>query len=126
MKYVNTTTLQYYLRISTQISGIDSKCYGETNERKMKTLSSWEKLWGEAGFEMFDKVGSEDGVELPSMNRKLVYPALCRLHVLGLFSKLLWKAQFIFRYFIIGLLWIVLKGIIVNFQFIVLQQVFNI
>lgn len=42
----------------------------------------------EAGFEMFDKAGEKDGVELSSMNRKLVYAAISRFHVMVLPSKL--------------------------------------
>lgn len=42
----------------------------------------------EVGFEMFDKVGEKDGVELFSMNRKLVYVVIFRFYVMVLFFKL--------------------------------------
>lgn len=58
-------------------------------------INDWEKLWVEAGFEMFDKVVENDGVELSSMNRKLIYPITFRFHVLGLFSKLLYRGTWV-------------------------------
>ena len=47
-----------------------------------------EKLWEEAGFEILDKVGEKDGVELSRMDRQLVCHAFFRFHILDLPSKL--------------------------------------
>lgn len=44
------------------------------------------KICGETGFEMFEKVGGKDGMELSSVYGQLVYPIL-RCHVLSLLSK---------------------------------------
>ena len=60
----------------------------QKSKRKMWIKMVGEKLWEEAGFEILDKVGEKDGVELSRMDRQLVCHAFFRFHILDLPSKL--------------------------------------